>query len=138
MLDKRANILIKSTIIILLAIALSSFAYLIYPICLYIFYNKRPLIIPIEIPFFDIETDFGYNGHLAFQIVINLITVFGNFAIEIVSALFVQNFIGAVDVVIGSFREIGSELKVNRKLTIDLKWKLRNNYIRIQDAQRLV
>lgn len=134
-LDKRADQLIRKTAGICLALGVASVLYVIYPFYLFVRDGTRPMPVPIIMPFIDPDTDLGYSLCILNQAILSVSGIFGNYCIEILFSLIINNLWAAFDIIDYALETLPIKVhsvqeKINRKRLI------RNILIQIQDVDR--
>lgn len=131
-LNKRANGLIKNSILVIIVLLISGVLYFIYPLYVFFVDGVRPTPIPILVPFVDPETSHGYLWGIGNQAIIAAVGFVANMGIEIMVALLVNNLWAASDNIQFSLDELALNVRRGRPVAVR-QAQLRNILVQIQD-----
>lgn len=124
--------LTKTVIIIVAAIVLSYCIMGFWPLYNMIFEEDRVTFLNTEIPFLDINTDFGYSINLLIQSIIIAVTLLASISIEI-GACLTYNAVTAVPAIIHfEIQELQSDLNLNGK-SCSAKFRMKRILMKLQD-----
>lgn len=135
-LNKRANDLMKNSILVIIVIIISGFLYFVYPMYVFFVDGVRPSPIPIIIPFVG-STDslYGYLWSVGNQSIIVSVGFVANLGIEIMVALLVNNLWAASDNIQFGLDELALNVRRGRPVAMR-QAQLRNILVQIQDLDQ--
>lgn len=135
-LKTQATILIKQTAVIHGLILLSLSIVMIGPVYNYFDQGQRPILLPLLLPFVDPKPLRGYILNTGNQMIICFLGLCGNFLVEGINCMLVNNLRVGISVINYSLMELDSDISIHREFTIEMKLKFKNILVQIQDLDR--
>lgn len=98
-LNKRSVFTAISAFKVISMMLFGGFLFLVYPIILFYTTGKYPVLVPLNLPGFDPETDFGYMVNTAHMLTLVAVGQTGIYAIEISFSLMINTFWVCADII---------------------------------------
>lgn len=136
LMDKRARHLIRYTRNVISMIIVSGLAFVAYPLYSFIVEGEHAVIIPLLIPFTNIEDLSGYRANIIHQIILSYFGLISNFGIETMSCIIIENMLAGVDIVLYSTEKLNKLLRQGKEFNTESARLIKNIFKQLQDIDR--
>lgn len=125
--------LVRSIVIILLAILVGYSVFVLGFLHAILFGNTRVTVFSTELPFFDINSNFGYGINILEQLIVAAVSLSGNISIEVAACIAYNVISISPELIHLEAGELENELKSNG-INLGAVKRLRHILMRVHDA----
>lgn len=130
------NQLIIDCIRIASLVAISLLLTFAYPMFLIIFFGQKQILVPVILPFVDLDTSEGYYLNIAHQVLFGIFGPCAILGIELTTCVNKNATMVAVDVIRSELEELENNLRKSSQFNAQRAQEFRNILIQVQDFHR--